>query len=196
VLDADRLIHLAASNPVIVNLPAQSHLSVLEWMEKNYLLSLDDDLPLEIYKWFICTPTQDSISLFTSSLAAYRGSSYVKHVLVKNLAFGKDWSFLGEDPEFVASGGLDVPTLEIGELAQAESHALNSKILTFNVAAGTVSSSPPALRMMSQKRVYDYFKSARDALDALSLIRFYSEEPPPARPTPPIEEPLFIAIDF
>jgi hypothetical protein len=176
VFEADRLMSLAASKPVIVNLPAQSHLSVLEWMAKNYLLSLDGDLPLEIYKWFVCTGTEDSISLFLKSLADYRGS-YVRHVLVKNLAFCKDWSFLSSDSSFVESGGLDVPSIEVAHLAPFEFGLLTSRHFTFNVA---ISPSASSLRTLSRKRIYDYFKVAREALDALSLIRFYSFPPLPA----------------
>ena len=186
VFEADRLMHLAASKPVIVNLPAQSHFSVREWMEKNYLLSLDDELSLEIYKWFVCTGTEDSISLFIRSLVDYRGS-YVKHVLVKNLAFCQNWDFLKSDSRFVKSGGLDVPTIEIGALARFEFETLASKNLTFNAATRSTPSSPSGLRMLSQKRVYDYFKRSIEALDALSLIQFYSVDPvpPPSSDSPP-----------
>jgi hypothetical protein len=39
LFEADHLCQLALSKPVIVNLPAQVHLSIKEWMEKNYLLT-------------------------------------------------------------------------------------------------------------------------------------------------------------
>ena len=208
VFEADRLMHLAASKPVIVNLPAQSHLSVREWMEKNYLLSLDDELSLEIYKWFVCTGMEDSISLFIRSLVDYRGS-YVKHVLVKNLAFRKDWAFLALDPRFVESGGLDVPAIEIGTLARFEFETLKTRNLTFNAATRPTPGSATPLRMMSQKRVYDYFKAAREAIEATSLIRFYYVDPElshlkvadTTNPTPPAVaadslDRFVIAVDF
>jgi hypothetical protein len=192
VFGADRLFSLAASKPVVVNLPAQSHLSVLEWMEKNYLLSLDGDLPLEIYKWFVCTGTEDSVALFLKSLADYQGS-YVRHVLVKNLAFCKEWDFLLSDPSFVQLGGLDLPSLELPHLAPFESDLLLSKHLTFNVAA---SSSASSLRMLSRKRVYDYFSKVVDAIEALSLIRFYSFPPEPEPVAPAQEQEYEIVVDF
>lgn len=215
VFAADRLMHLAASKPVIVNLPAQSHLSVREWMEKNYLLSLDDDLSLEIYKWFVCTGSEDSINLLIRSLVDYQ-DSYVKHVLVKNLAFCQDWDFLSSNFAFVESGGLDIPSLEIGTLAPFEFGLLLGNTLTFNAALGSVPAVPNPLRMMSKKRVYNYFKPVREALDSLSLIQFYCVEtllppselntcvPPPAldetalrTPHSPIETPIYeIAVDF
>ncbi len=206
VFEADRLMHLAASKPVIVNLPAQIHLSVREWMEKNYLLSLDDELSLEIYKWFVCTGTEDSISLFIKSLDDYRGS-YVKHVLVKNLAFCQDWTFLGDDPRFVESGGGDVPAIEIGTLARYEFEILKTRNLTFNAATRPTPGAAAPLRMMSQKRVYDYFKAAREAIEATSLIRFYYADPEPSieladttNPTPPSTvsdtSEFVIAVDF
>lgn len=173
VFEADQLCQLALSKPVIVNLPAQIHLSVKEWMEKNYLLAPDDDLNLEIYKWFVCTGSSDSINLFLQSLADYAGGA-VKHVLVKNLAYCQNWDFLSQDLGFVQAGGLDVPSLEIGVLAKYECIALSSKNLTFNAALNTSSPNPSPLWMMSRKRVYDYFHSCRLSLDALSLIQPYS----------------------
>lgn len=197
VFDADQLISLAASKPVIVNLPAQSHLSVFEWMAKNYLLSLDGELPLEIYKWFVCTGQDDSVGLFLKSLADYQGS-YVRHVLVKNLAFCKDWTFLSSDRSFVELGGLDVPSIELPSLASFEFGLLLRDHLTFGVAT-SLSASP--LRMLSRKRVYDYFKAVLGSLDALSLIRFYSFPPghdlqPAVSPSSTQDYEYEIVVDF
>ncbi len=154
-------------------------------MEKNYLLYLDDELSLEIYKWFVCTGEPDSISLFLQSLVDYQ-SSYVKHVLVKNLAYCQDWDFLSLDSGLAAAGGLDVPSIEMGALARFEFQALLTNTLTFNAVTNPNRTAPVPLRMMSQKRVYDYFQKCVRALDALGLIQFYSAP----------QESELIAVDF
>ena len=67
---ADRIFEIAIEKPVIVNLAAQSHRAVFDWIERNQLLELGTEHGVSFCKWFVCNGGYDSFNLFTQSLTS------------------------------------------------------------------------------------------------------------------------------
>jgi hypothetical protein len=92
---ADRIFEMAIEKPVIVNLAAQSHRAVFDWIERNQLLELGAEHGVSFCKWFVCNGGYDSLNLFTQSLTSYE--SRMQHILVRNWGVCDDWEDVDED---------------------------------------------------------------------------------------------------
>ncbi|HEY9782737.1 MAG TPA: hypothetical protein V6D09_21680 [Leptolyngbyaceae cyanobacterium] len=79
---ADKIFEMAIDKPVIVNLAAQSHRAVFDWIERNQLLELGTEHGVSFCKWFVCNGGYDSFNLFTQSLTSYE--SRIQHILVRD----------------------------------------------------------------------------------------------------------------
>jgi len=86
---------------VIVNLPAQIHELVMDWLRKNELVEMGAQNGIGFVHWFVCNGGMDSVKLFQKSLGEY--DPRVEHVLVKNLGLRQDWSDILEDKALSAA---------------------------------------------------------------------------------------------
>ncbi|MCT7975827.1 mobilization protein [Laspinema olomoucense] len=80
--NADIIFELAMKKNVLVNLPAQVAVPFQEWVQRNCLKEVAEEMKVRFVLWFACTGEMDSLQLFEDSLNQY---PWIEHVLVKNL---------------------------------------------------------------------------------------------------------------
>jgi len=130
---ADRIFELAVEKPVIVNLAAQAHRAVKDWIEKNNLLEIAPEYKVKFRKWFVCNGGYDSVNLFTQSLNSY--DSRMHHVLVRNWGVCDEWTQVEEDDtlkKLIKKQRFDV--MNFPKLAYKEGYIINQKRLRFDEA--------------------------------------------------------------
>ncbi len=156
---ADRVFEMAIEKPVIVNLAAQAHRAVFEWIERNQLMELAGEHGVRFCKWFVCNGGYDSVKLFGQSISSYE--SRMPHILVKNLGVCDEWSHLEEDESLQKLiKKYKVKVIEFPKLAYREGYVINQKRLSFAEAREYKEFS-----VIGRQRVTNFLKAAYAAFD-------------------------------
>ncbi len=160
---ADRVFEMAIEKPVIVNLAAQAHRPVFDWIERNQLLELGTEHGVKFCKWFVCNGGYDSVNLFVQSINSYE--SRMPHILVKNLGVCDEWEQLEEDDSVQKLiKKYKVKSMEFPKLAYREGYIINQKRLSFADAREYKEFS-----VMGRQRVANFLKTAYAAFDSVGV---------------------------
>jgi hypothetical protein len=116
---ANGIFNDAQTHRVIVNLPAQVHQPLRDWIMKNELLEIAPDAGVRFHFWFVCDSGYDSLQLLKATLDLYQDQ--VSHVIVRNFGRTDDFQALEEHEE-------------IQQLA----HAYRAKFIDFPMLTGSV----------------------------------------------------------
>ena len=156
---ADRIFEMAIDKPVIVNLAAQSHRPVFDWIERNQLILLGSEHGVSFCKWFVCNGGYDSVNLFVQSINSYE--SRMQHILVRNLGVCDEWDQVESD-EAVQKliKKYKVKVIDFPKLAYREGYVINQKRLTFAEAREYKD-----FTIMGRQRVVNFLKAAYSAFD-------------------------------
>lgn len=162
---ADRIFEMAMEKPVIVNLAAQSHRAVFDWIERNKLLDLGSEQGVSFCKWFVCSGGYDSINLFTQSLTSY--DSRMRHILVRNWGICDDWEHVDEDhvlQKLIKK--YKVKVIDFPKLAYRERNIIDRSRLNFAEALQY-----KEFGILSKQRVANFLKSAYAAFDSTGALK-------------------------
>lgn len=156
---ADRIFEMAIDKPVIVNLAAQSHRPVFDWIERNQLILLGSEHGVLFCKWFVCNGGYDSVNLFVQSINSYE--SRMQHILVRNLGVCDEWDQVESDEALQKLiKKYKVKVIDFPKLAYREGYVINQKRLTFAEAREYKD-----FTIMGRQRVVNFLKAAYAAFD-------------------------------
>lgn len=165
---ADRIFEMAMEKPVIVNLAAQSHRAVFDWIERNKLLDLGSEHEVKFCKWFVCSGGYDSINLFTQSLTSY--DSRVQHILARNCGICDDWEHVDEDESLQKLiKKYKFKVIDFPKLAYKERNIIDRNRLSFAEARDF-----KEFGVISKQRVANFLKSAYAAFDSTRALKWKS----------------------
>ncbi|AFY42842.1 mobilization protein MobD [Nostoc sp. PCC 7107] len=160
---ADRIFEMAMSKPVIVNLAAQSHRAVKNWIDKNQLLELGSAEGVSFCKWFVTTGGYDSLNLFVQSINSY--GDKVPHILVRNCGLCDDWEHVDSDPnmqQLVQKHNVQV--VDFPKLAYKERNIIDQTRMTFSEAREY-----KEFGILSKQRVVHFLKLAYAAFEKVGI---------------------------
>ncbi|MES1026595.1 mobilization protein [Gloeocapsa sp. BRSZ] len=162
---ADRIFEMAMEKPVIVNLAAQSHRAVKNWIERNHLLELGAEHGVRFCNWFVCNGGYDSLNLFTQSLTSY--DSRMQHILVRNWGVCDDWEHVDEDKQIQKIiKKYKVKVIDFPKLSYKERNIIDQKRLSFAEAREF-----KEFGVLSQQRIANFLKSAYAAFDSTGAFK-------------------------
>lgn len=162
---ADRIFEMAMEKPVIVNLAAQSHRAVFDWIERNQLLDLGSEQGVKFCKWFVCSGGYDSLNLFTQSLTSY--DSRMQHILVRNWGICDDWEHVDEDESLQKLiKKYKVKVIDFPKFAYRERNIIDRNRLSF--AEGL---KYKEFGIISKQRVANFLKAAYAAFDSTGAFK-------------------------
>ena len=160
---ADRIFEMAIDKPVIVNLAAQAHRPVKDWIERNQLIDLGNEHGVSFCKWFVCNGGYDSVNLFVQSINAYESS--MQHILVRNLGVCDEWEQVDEDESIQKLiKKYKVKVIDFPKLAYREGYVINQKRLSFAEAREYKDFS-----IMGRQRVANFLKAAYAVFDSTGV---------------------------
>jgi hypothetical protein len=155
----DMVFELALTQPVILDLPAQIHRPIAQWIHTKGLLELGEQHQVRFLKWFICDGGNDSINLFLKSVDHYKHK--VPHVLVKNKGRCDNWSILDAYPQVKATvKKYQIPVIEFPRFSSFLLSTIDTQRLTFDAAR-----QHPDLGLIGRNQVVTFLKDAYAALD-------------------------------
>lgn len=164
---ANHIYDAATQQRVLVNLPAQVHHPLRNWIFNNELLEIGPEDGVSFQIWFVCDGRSESVSAFRQSLKVF--GSHIPHVLVKNwgccdISMGDDaWRLIDDEPaildlmEATGTRAIEFPKFHGVE----ECNRIDSEHLTFAQAREAFTSS------ISRRRVKSFLSKAYAAFDGV-----------------------------
>lgn len=160
----DSIFDYAIKNTVVVNLPAQCHVAVSQWIESKGLFELGKGHDVSFIKWFITNGEKDSIELFIKSLEHYKGQ--IPHVLIKNYGLCDEWEFFELHEQIQkAIAEYKVSVINIPKLSDGKRIEINAKNLTFDAATKHES-----FGIIGRNQVLTYLRNAYKEFDSTGLL--------------------------
>ncbi len=115
----DAIVEAAVDQPgrrILVDLAAQTHDSLANWMEEAGVVSLADEMAMKIFYWHVMDTGKDSVDLLRRLLDRF--GTGLAYVLVRNQVRGNDFSTLeqsGEQARAIAMGANVVSVKKLNE---------------------------------------------------------------------------------
>ncbi|MCU0542638.1 MAG: mobilization protein [Oscillatoriaceae cyanobacterium Prado104] len=163
--DVDRIFSLAFEKSVIVNLPANVHEQVAYWIKDNDLLEIGKTEGIDMYKWFLCSGSYDSVSMFLESLKTFEGK--LPHIFVRNLGLCPDWSNADARAELIkAKEQYKFKELQFPGLRFTERDYLEENRIPFSMALDNKNGMP----VLSRQRLVKFLRCTSKAVSDVEVV--------------------------
>ena len=136
----DAIVEAAAEQPdrrVLVDLAAQTHDTLAQWMEEASLLDVAAEEGIELHYWHVMDSGKDSADLLKKLLDRFGAGLH--YVLVRNQLRGSDFSVLeqsGEEARALALGAKVVNLKKLSEAAMLKIDGASSSFWKASTAGG------------------------------------------------------------
>ncbi|NEO34425.1 MAG: mobilization protein MobD [Symploca sp. SIO3C6] len=171
--DVDRIFELAKEKTVIINLPANVHESVAYWIKDNDLLDgeIVKSAGVSLCKWFLCSGSYDSVTLFLNSLKAFKGK--LPHIFVRNYGLCPDWSNVDIREAFKqAKEQYQFKEIKFPGLRFTERDYLEENRIPFSMALDDKSGMPA----LSRQRLIKFLRHSAKAIEQAGVLDFTSKQ--------------------
>ncbi len=162
----DAIVEAAAEQPerrVLVDLAAQTHDTLAQWMEEASLLAVAAEEGIELHYWHVMDAGKDSADLLKKLLDRFGAG--LRYVLVRNQVRGSDFSVLeqsGEEARALALGAKVVHLKKLSEPALLKIDGASSSFWKASVAGG-------GLGLLERQRVKTWLADAYREFDKAGL---------------------------
>lgn len=162
----DAIVEAAVEQPerrVLVDLAAQTHETLAQWMEEASLLALAADEGIALTYWHVMDAGKDSADLLGKLLDRF--AEGLRYVLVRNEVRGSDFSALersGQQQRAEALGAKVVQLKKLSEGALLKIDAASSSFWKATTPGG-------GLGLLDRQRVKTWLADSYRAFDAVGL---------------------------
>lgn len=167
IAKVDAVFEAALEKPVVVNLPANVHRHVADWIEENDIIDLCQANEILLGKWFLSNGSYHSVSLFVDSVKEFEGK--LPHIFVRNQGLCPDWSNLKQHKPFqdikkkYRFEEIEFPLLRFAERDFLEQHEISFlEALTSPANYG--------LPILSQQRLTKFLREAGNQMKTCQLL--------------------------
>ncbi len=115
----DAIVEAAVEQPerrVLVDLAAQTHETLAQWMEEASLLSIAADEGIVLHYWHVMDAGKDSADLLGKLVDRFGGG--LRYVLVRNEVRGSDFSALAQSGQQQRAEALGAKVVQVKKLSE------------------------------------------------------------------------------
>ncbi|MCA6575716.1 MAG: mobilization protein MobD-like protein [Pseudanabaena sp. M38BS1SP1A06MG] len=160
----DLIFDYAFKKMVVVNLPAQVHRAVSQWIDTKGLLELGKENNISFVKWFVSDGESDSIELFINSLEHYQG--YIPHVFIKNMGRCDEWEYFNNHEGIQkAIEEYGVSVIDFPKLGDAKRIEINAKRMMFSDAVNYAE-----FGIIGRNQIKTFLRNAYSAFDDTNIF--------------------------
>jgi hypothetical protein len=166
----DAIVEAAAESPerrILVDLAAQSHEPLAQWIEECGLLDADAGLGLSIRYWHVMDSGKDCTDLLKKLLDQF--GQQLNYVIVLNQVRGNDFGILEQSGEKQRALALNADIITIKRLHDAVVTKIDAHSASFWAAAKSGDKEAGGLGLLERQRVRVWLKDAYDQLDLLDI---------------------------
>lgn len=157
---------MASAATAIVDLAAQTARPMKQWIAETGLLTLADELGLELNFWHVMDDGADSLGLLHNLLADYGENA--NFIIARNHGRGSDFSHLKEAEISDALSAVNARLIDIPALHESTMRKIDHISASFWAAANNTDSSVgPTLGLLERHRVKTWLQRAYEQFDRL-----------------------------
>jgi hypothetical protein len=97
--EPDAILEMALQRTVVIDLPAQVHNPITNWIDQKEIFTLSKQSGIEWVRWFVCNGRNDSLNLLVDSADFYK---HQQTVVVKNWGLCENWDLFNEREDLQA----------------------------------------------------------------------------------------------
>lgn len=166
--ELDRIVEAAAEQPerrVLVDLAAQTHQFLAQWMADSGLLDVSNELGLSLTYWHVMDSGRDSADLLSSLLDQFAGR--LRLVVVLNELRGSDFTILESSGTLDRAKAAGARVMPLQRLHDGTMQKIDAHSTSFWAAANRGNTDAPALGILERQRVKHWLHRAYGELDRL-----------------------------
>ena len=166
----DAIIESAAEQPgrrVLVDLAAQTHAPLVQWMEDSGVLDLADVNGMRVYYWHVMDSGRDSVDLLARLLDQF--GPRLRYVLVRNQLRGDDFSQLDRSGEQARALAFGAQVITFKHLHDPVVNKIDAANASFWSAKNNTGKDGPGLGMMERQRLKMWLAHAMAEIDKVAV---------------------------
>ena len=164
----DRIVEAAAEQPdrrIIVDLAAQTHRFLAQWMEDSGLLDIGTELGVSLTYWHVMDSGRDSADLLVKLLDQF--GSRLALVAVLNEIRGNDFSILESSGALARATELGVRTITLRRLQDTTMQKIDAHNTSFWAASNRGKDGSAALGLLERQRVKNWLHKVYEEIGRL-----------------------------
>ena len=165
----DRVVEAAAEPPhrVLVDLAAQTHQFLAQWIDDTGLLDVAADMGVSILYWHVMDAGRDSVDLLRRWLDQF--GDRLPLVLVLNEVRGTEFAILAASGELERAKALGARVLTLRKLPDATMQKIDAHSSSFCAATQSGEKAATGLGLLERQRVKIWLGHAYQQLDQFAL---------------------------
>ena len=166
----DAIVESAAEHPgrrVLVDLAAQTHAPLVQWMEESGVLDLADVSGMSVYYWHVMDAGRDSVDLLAKLLDQF--GARLHYVLVRNQLRGDDFSQLDKSGEQGRAIALGAQVITFKHLHDPVVNKIDAANASFWAAKNNTAKDGPGLGLMERQRLKMWLNHAMAEIDRVPV---------------------------
>jgi hypothetical protein len=166
----DYIVEAAAEQPerrLLVDLAAQTHRFLAQWMEDSGLIEISGELGLGVTYWHVMDSGRDSADLLVALLDQFGGR--LPLVVVLNEVRGGDFSIPESSGALARAKELGATVIRLGRLQDSTMQKIDAHNTSFWAASNRGGKDGSALGLLERQRVKNWLHRAYDELARVDL---------------------------
>ena len=166
----DVIVEAAAEQPerrVLVDLAAQTHDSLVRWMDEVGVINMADELGMTIHYWHVMDSGKDSVDLLQKLLDRF--GTGLKYVLVRNQIRGNDFSVLEQSGQQQRALDFGAKIVSIRRLHEGVVQKIDAGSSSFWKAKNAADPTGGGLGMMDRQRVKMWLRDVYREIDDVGV---------------------------
>ena len=150
----DAIVEAAVDHPgrrVLVDLAAQTHAPLVQWMEESGVLDLADVSGVTVHYWHVMDSGRDSVELLHRLIDQF--GARLRYVLVRNQLRGDDFGQLERSGQQARALALGARVITLKRLHDAVMQKIDAHNTSFWAARHLGSKEGPGLGLMERQRL-------------------------------------------
>ena len=166
----DAIIESAAEQPgrrVLVDLAAQTHAPLVQWIDESGVLDLADVSGVSITYWHVMDAGRDSVDLLARLLDQF--GPRLHYVLVRNQIRGDDFGQLDKSGEQARALAFGAQVISLKHLHDPVVQKIDAANASFWAARNNTAKDGPGLGLMERQRLKIWFNHAMAEIDKVAV---------------------------
>jgi hypothetical protein len=166
----DAIVEAAVAQPdrrILVDLAAQTHDSIVKWMDESGVLELSGEEGFVINYWHVMDSGKDSVDLLAKLLDQF--GERLSYVLVLNQLRGDDFSILQKSEAQARALALGAQIVSIKRLSEGVIQKIDASSSSFWAAGTSADKAVTGLGLMDRQRVKIWLRGAYQQIDAVGV---------------------------
>ena len=167
----DQIVDAAAEQPdrrIIVDLAAQTHRFLAQWMEDSGLLEIKDEIGLSLAYWQVMDSGRDSADLLDKVLEQFGGR--LPLVLVLNEVRGDDFGILESSGALARAKELGTAVIRLRRLQDTTMQKIDAHSTSFWAASNRGKDGSAALGLLERQRVKNWLHKIYEEIGRLDMV--------------------------